>query len=521
MKLVITNNRFTNCFGYYAGALHNALQTVNCNISNNEFSGNGKYGLDQKGSDAYLQWISKLSGWTAENTHNKIMIMLNGSKSTNIDSISYQISLNSGFINLPKEWAYCVAKDQLTVKCICNPDSTSYLFEICQKYKLCQFDLIHQTTQDCPCLISGDPRAGIICPAYCVKDSTTPEYVCDANISNYSVEQCQQEKLYKYDLIHQTVANCPCLSTGDPRAGGICPAYCTSKDIPTSDCVCDSNSTIYHRSTCQFEKQYCQINSNSSVQKDSCICTGTNYPYGCKCPTDPTQLSSIPQNRCECRSWGDPRAGKGECPAYCIKGQTTSNCVCETGSSMYPQSVCEKDKLCFDDLVHQTKANCQCLMKGDSRAGGICPSYCKSKDELTVNCMCELDSSYPQATCEKDKLCIVDLIHQSTSNCPCLSANDPRGESVCKQTDIDPSDPDPTDPVIPDPSEQDPETDQEQEQDDGIKQQFDDEDQSEIQNEQSSAFQMIWIIYIAVGALFVVVNSKGNYYLNFGRREKA
>ncbi|KAA6384760.1 MAG: hypothetical protein EZS28_019711 [Streblomastix strix] len=48
MKFAITNNRFTNCFGYYAGALHIVLQIVNSNISNNEFSGNVKYGLESQ-----------------------------------------------------------------------------------------------------------------------------------------------------------------------------------------------------------------------------------------------------------------------------------------------------------------------------------------------------------------------------------------------------------------------------------------------------------------------------------------
>ncbi|KAA6365989.1 MAG: hypothetical protein EZS28_038484, partial [Streblomastix strix] len=355
-----------------------------------------------------------------------------------------------------------------------------------------------QTVADCKCLSSGDPRAGNTCPAYCIKGSTNQSCVCDTNATNFPIDQCLKEKACKYDLTNQTATDCACLSTGDPRAGKSCPSHCTSKDTPTSDCACDSNpSSQYPPSTCQFEKQYCYINSNSSVPKDSCICTGTNYPYDCKCPTDPSQLTDIPKERCECSSWGDPRAGKGECPAYCVKGQTTSNCVCESGSSIYPTESCEKDKLCIIDLVHQTKADCPCLMKGDPRAGGICPSYCKSKAELTVNCICELGSSYPQATCERDKLCIVDLIHQSIVNCPCLSTNDPRGESICQQTEIDPSDPDPTDPIIPDPSEKDPETEQEQES--GSKQDEDDESKKK----ESSTSNMIWIIFLVIGILAV------------------
>ncbi|KAA6316868.1 MAG: hypothetical protein EZS28_055193, partial [Streblomastix strix] len=167
---------------------------------------------------------------------------------------------------------------------------------------------------------------------------------------------------------------------------------------------------------------------------------------------------------------------------------------------MYPQSVCEKDKLCFDDLVHQTKADCPCLLKGDPRAGDICPSYCKSKAELTVNCICELESSsYPQATCERDRLCIVDLIHQSTANCPCLNTNDPRGESICKQTEIDPSDPDPSDPVIPDPSEKDPETEQEQ----GSISKQDEDDESK--KKESRISIIIWIIFAVFISLAIVI----------------
>ncbi|KAA6389408.1 MAG: hypothetical protein EZS28_015068 [Streblomastix strix] len=119
-------------------------------------------------------------------------------------------------------------------------------------------------------------------------------------------------------------------------------------------------------------------------------------------------------------------------------------------------------------------------MKDDPRAGYVCPSYCTSKVQLTVDCMCELGSSYPQATCERDKLCIVDLIHQSSTICPCLVVDDPRGESVCNQTEQ--SDPDPIEPVIPDPSDIDPEDKPDEE--DMIKQEED--DQKEKQKEKSN-----------------------------------
>ncbi|KAA6378489.1 MAG: hypothetical protein EZS28_025984, partial [Streblomastix strix] len=383
--------------------------------------------------------------------------------------------------------SYCL-KGQVTSECICDTNSSNYTLQQCQKEKLCITDLIHQSVADCACLSTGDPRAGNACPAYCIKGSTNQSCICDTNATNFPVNQCLKEKACKYDLANQTVANCPCLSTGDPRVGKACPSYCTAKDTPNANCACDSNSPAqYPPSACQEEKQYCLINSNSSISKDSCICTCTNYPYGCKCPTDPSLLSGIPKERCYCRSWGDPRAGKGEFPAYCQRGYTNLSRVCDTSSSSYPSKSCKNDKLCIIDLVHQTKTNCPCLMKGDPRAGSICRSYCKSKSELTIDCICELESPYPQATCERDKLCIVDLIHQSTNNCPCLDFDDPRGEQICNRTDIpsdpDPTETDPTDPIIPNPTEQ--------EQQEEIN-----KEEDESKKKESSTSTIIWIIFV-------------------------
>ncbi|KAA6398039.1 MAG: hypothetical protein EZS28_006436 [Streblomastix strix] len=389
--------------------------------------------------------------------------------------------------------AYCISKADQTSDCVCDTGSTSYLLKICLMDKLCKFDLIHQTITDCPCLSSADPRAGDTCPSYCEKGNLTSDCVCDSNSTSYSSPICEIDKKCKFDLINQFKSDCPCLNTNDPRAGGKCPAYCTAKDQPTTNCICDSNSTSYPQSTCNTEKGHCSASSNSTVPKDSCECTGTNSPSGCKCPTDPTLLVGIPNSRCECRSTADPRAGRGECPAYCVKGSLTPDCTCDIDSQSYPSTTCLKDKLCIFELISQSKANCPCLMKGDPRAGGICPSYCTSKAELTAECMCELGSSYPQATCERDKLCIVDLIHQSISNCPCLAINDPRGESICKQ--IEPSDPDPTDPIIPDPTEQDQETDQQQE--GGSKQDYD--DKAETIKEEQKSYNFVWIIIVVVG----------------------
>ncbi|KAA6372001.1 MAG: hypothetical protein EZS28_032472 [Streblomastix strix] len=179
------------------------------------------------------------------------------------------------------------------------------------------------------------------------------------------------------------------------------------------------------------------------VHVQNIVLEGTNYPSGCKCPTDSSQLVGIPSSRCQCRTIRD----------------TSAN------------------------------ADWTYLLKGDPRAGDVCPSYCISKAELTIECMCELGSSiYRQATYERDKLCIVDLIHQSISNCSCLKVDDPRGEQVCNQTDIDPADI-----MIPDRSEKDPENKLEYE--DIIKQE---EDEEEKQKEEPTTFIMIWINIIVV-----------------------
>ncbi|KAA6376518.1 MAG: hypothetical protein EZS28_027956, partial [Streblomastix strix] len=75
--------------------------------------------------------------------------------------------------------------------------------------------------------------------------------------------------------------------------------------------------------------------------------------------------------------------------------------------------------------------------KSDPRAGDVCPPYCV-KGQLSSDCVCELGSSYLQGQCEIDKLFIFDLINQNNVTYPYLTFNDPRNESVCKQEVVDP-----------------------------------------------------------------------------------
>ncbi|KAA6362516.1 MAG: hypothetical protein EZS28_041957 [Streblomastix strix] len=284
----------------------------------------------------------------------------------------------------------------------------------------------------CSCLNTGNPRAGKrLCPAYNVKGQVNSSCTCDTGSSLYPLAQCQQDQKVLPDLSHQTAANCPCLPTGDPRAGnGQRPAYCFGPNTP-SNCVCDSNPHAYYPpQTCNSDKK-CTEPSSSTVQTDSCTCSSTNYPSGCKCHADSSQLSGIPQSKCECRNTGDPRAN-GICPAYCVKDSLTQQCVCDTGSQSYPSATCEKDKKCKFELATQTNVTCPCLSTGDPRAGlGQCPAYFIN-GQLIQNCACDSDSIiYLYSTCQIDKLCQFDLINQTQEICECLLKSDPRAGDVC------------------------------------------------------------------------------------------
>ncbi|KAA6369647.1 MAG: hypothetical protein EZS28_034826 [Streblomastix strix] len=152
------------------------------------------------------------------------------------------------------------------------------------------------------------------------------------------------------------------------------------------------NQCIFQNISCNVTEQgtgalsltslKCTASQSSTVPQDSCTCTNTNYPYGCKCPTDSSQLTGIPSSRCECRLTSDPRAS-GICPAYCIEGSLINDCVCDSDSSQYPSSICSQDKLCQFDLEYQSQEDCPCLNTADPRAvfrGLSLPQYWRSKN---------------------------------------------------------------------------------------------------------------------------------------------
>ncbi|KAA6399265.1 MAG: hypothetical protein EZS28_005209, partial [Streblomastix strix] len=498
-QVIIMSSLFLDNYGQETGAIYaTGLPLVN-SFKTNGFSGNKKNGSDQKSCDSVLLWTNYSVNQTLDVARDKVSKLFEPSQSTSNFSVFFRFVINSatdaeGYVNINPSIELCKSKLLINSNCMCDPYSTAYPVDQCLKDKICVVDLINQTNATCPCLSTGDPRAGKgQCPAYCVKGNLTQNCVCDTNITNYTVQQCQQEKLctfnlsnqtnttcpclntsdpragkgqcpaycvkgkvtpdcvcdtnltgYTYqqcqtekkcitDLINQNNLSCPCLSTGDPRAGkGTCPAYCTAKDKPTTDCVCDSGpNASYPYSTCQSNK-ICTESSNSTVTKDSCTCSRTNYPTGCKCPTDSSQLTGIPQNRCECLKTGDPRAN-GICPAYCIKGQVNASCECDTNSSSFPLSSCQTEKKCITDLINQNNITCPCLSTGDPRAGqGQCPAYCII-GQVTANCTCNTNTSgYTVDQCQKEKLCIIDLVNQPNTTCQCLPTGDPRaGKGQC------------------------------------------------------------------------------------------
>ncbi|KAA6374605.1 MAG: hypothetical protein EZS28_029868 [Streblomastix strix] len=175
---------------------------------------------------------------------------------------------------------------------------------------------------------------------YCKsKAELSQDCECDPDSTTYPLATCELDKKCAYDLANQTNATCPCLSTGYTRTGkGQCPAYCVAKDSLTANCICDSNSSTYSTSNCEKDKL--------------CI----------------TDLVNQPNSSCPCLNTSDPGVGKGQCPAYCIQGQVTQQCVCDIGISSYPTSTCEREKQCTFNLINQTKITYPCLSTGDPRA---------------------------------------------------------------------------------------------------------------------------------------------------------
>ncbi|KAA6331915.1 MAG: hypothetical protein EZS28_053333, partial [Streblomastix strix] len=163
----------------------------------------------------------------------------------------------------------------VTKECVCDSNKDGFTVKQCKLEKACKFDLANQQPSDCPCLSTADPRQNKTCPPYCIRGYVTSNCSCDTNLPSYPVDSCLKEKNCSFELINQSVANCPCLATGDPRAGGACPAYCVKGQV-TSDCVCDYYIPDYTIAQCQKEKA-CKYNLVNQSTTD-CACLSTNDP---------------------------------------------------------------------------------------------------------------------------------------------------------------------------------------------------------------------------------------------------
>ncbi|KAA6397124.1 MAG: hypothetical protein EZS28_007353, partial [Streblomastix strix] len=252
---------------------------------------------------------------------------------------------------------YCTYDSDLTVlkgSCFCNGFDHSPTGCLCPSYDL----LNDQTPTDrCPCLPSGDPRAGsqtvgAQCPPYCQFADYPPNCVCDPRADNS----------YPYE---ECLASKPC--TGgtftDPTPTGCTPVACESSTQGFA-CICTSlNSPL----GCTHN---CTTGSNPTIN-NPCMCTTTDHPSDCTCSTTGDELDGIPNGQCACLPSGGPRAN-GICPAYCAQGSLTLDCQCDTKSESYPPEICLQDKLCKYDLVHQSEDDCQCVAN-DPRAGQACP----------------------------------------------------------------------------------------------------------------------------------------------------
>ncbi|KAA6363042.1 MAG: hypothetical protein EZS28_041431, partial [Streblomastix strix] len=312
---------------------------------------------------------------------------------------------------------YCTYDSDLTVlkdSCFCNGFDHSPTGCLCPSYDL----LDEQTPTDrCPCLPSGDPRAGsqIVgaqCPAYCQFANYPPNCICDPRADNpYPYQECLASK--------------PC--TGgtftDPTPTGCTPVACESDQ--EFACICTSlNSPLGCTPNCT-------TGSNPSLIP--CMCTTAHYPPDCTCPTTADELEGIPVDQCPCLPSGDPRADGDTCPAYCVQGSLTLDCQCDTKSVSYSPETCLIDKLCNYDLVHQSEDVCPCV-DNDPRAGKACPvtenckfqylepnmkgcfcygqyqqngCTCTSTDH-PLSCVCDQheDARYDLASCRATKTCV-------------------------------------------------------------------------------------------------------------------
>ncbi|KAA6353271.1 MAG: hypothetical protein EZS28_051202, partial [Streblomastix strix] len=147
------------------------------------------------------------------------------------------------FCNSNYQQAGCTCTEQYSqIGCICDLLSTTYNATSCLATKPCSGgDFINSTPTGCT-------------PPDCTSSSQTYKCNCKNGLDPVGCV-CPSSG---QDLTGISNKSCPCLPTGDIRAGTTCPSYCTGPDQPNSDCICDiepDQSTGYPLLDCQASKE--------------------------------------------------------------------------------------------------------------------------------------------------------------------------------------------------------------------------------------------------------------------------
>ncbi|KAA6401343.1 MAG: hypothetical protein EZS28_003133 [Streblomastix strix] len=202
--------------------------------------------------------------------------------------------MHDGDLSLDKEDCLCSGVVGEPDTCICdtNPDPSGNPLRECYSSKVllntdypngcrCPVDsskLKGIPTDQCECQSTGDIRAGTTCPVTedCIEGILDPSMrgcFCTENYQPDNEQSCVCDKHEDATfMINLCRATKTCTSNDIPEG---CTPLCTSTDSEPFDIL------------------------------NSCFCTDTDYPNGCRCPVDSSKLKGIPTDQCECQSTGD------------------------------------------------------------------------------------------------------------------------------------------------------------------------------------------------------------------------
>ncbi|KAA6404140.1 MAG: hypothetical protein EZS28_000343, partial [Streblomastix strix] len=97
-QYIITNNKFINNTGYYAGGIYGYFYYGGIfNFSSNEFSNNSKLYSGNGANDAYLMWYNYPQGWNIDNVKYKILKIFENCTPSNEKNVYYEFRVNGDF----------------------------------------------------------------------------------------------------------------------------------------------------------------------------------------------------------------------------------------------------------------------------------------------------------------------------------------------------------------------------------------------------------------------------------------